>query len=241
MSQVKVNTVIRTHIKNEKRLETLERTILSWRDKHLDDLGELYLVDDTSPMRLHVKELAVKYGANYYLCTGEPDTKNGLYHSLKCQNSYPVLCCVDDMVFGEGTKQRLTEILNTEYPLIKKTAGCIGMFACYETPTREINKVNNTELWNIPNEILYALVCHLFTPKLAKILISDWEKIQRKEIPYPCMCDDIWVKEVCIREGILNYNTTLDYAQHTGMRNRSFGEGDGGDSSDYRTSLFVGE
>lgn len=238
---MKFDTVIRTYVKNQQRLNTLNRTIESWNSKGMSEFGKLIIVDDISPMAKEVKALAETHKLTYYLCDGEPDTKNGLYHSLLCQDKFPVLCCVDDMVFGQGTKSAIKRMFLNDYEKVVETAGCIGMFACYGEETRKVLRVPGTDLWNIKNEILYALVCHFFTPKLAKIVIDDWQKVLKNEIPYPCMCDDIWVKEICIREGLLNYNTILDYAQHTGMRNRTFGEGDGGAGSDYISNMFVGE
>lgn len=240
MSGTILNTVVRCHIKNTTRLKSLEGCIQSWQDKKLGDLGKLYLVDDQSPMEEEVVTLSKEYCVEYFRTPGPPDTKGGLYWSLKIQQSFPVLCCVDDMIFGKGSLEMFKAVLEQDVDKLPKNWGMIGTFACYESGTRNSNLIHNTKtnLWNIKNEILYALVCHIFSPHLSNILVKDWEAILAGTMPNPHCCDDIWVARTCTANSIPNYNTGKDYAQHTGINNRTFSN-DG--NSTYQTNFFVGE
>lgn len=233
-----LDCVIRTHVKNEQRLDTLARMMQSWHDKNLGDLGELYIADDGSPLMDEVGELCAKYDAYYYRCGGTPDTKNGLSESLLLAPKYPVLCCVDDAVFGNGIKDRLILLLEEELPKLDKW-GIVGMFACYEDGTRNQNKVMGTNLWQVPNQILYALVGHVFSEPFSEIIIQRWHEVKAGVAEYPAMCDDIWVKMLLKEFDYGAYNTMRDYLQHTGMDNRTFGES--GDNSNYSSKMFVGE
>jgi hypothetical protein len=240
-----MNTVFRTHIKNQQRLETFERTLKSWYQKKLDQLGNLYVIDDQSPMEEEVINLANKYDALYTRTLGDADTKNGLYWSLKVQDKFPVLCCVDDMVFGQDTLARIKQIEEVDIPTIGRYS-TIGLFACYQEATRTKFKIEGLELWQIPHSLLYALVAHVFSGEMARIYTECWEGVLAGTLPYPNMCDDILVKILSINSDLLCYNTTKDYAQHTGMNNRTFGTVDenaanGIGSSDYISSDFVGE
>lgn len=234
-----MNTIIRCHIKNDQRLQTLERTLKSFYDKKMDELGQLYIVDDQSPMSAFVMGLAAKYNAIYKKTEGDPDTKNGLYWSLKVQDKFPALLCVDDMVFGEGTKERFEKMLNEEIPQLPINYGIIGTFACYENPTRIMNKVQGTDLWKWPYDIYYATVAALFSENLAKTIMYEWEAIKAGSKMLPNCCDDIWLKELCRGLEIPLYNTFQDYAQHTGINQRSFSDNNQG--SEYVTNMFVGE
>lgn len=244
-----LNTIIRTHVKNELRLQVLERTILSWYDKELYSLGDLFIVDDQSPLEREIINLIENINnkklpgnpITYFRTQGQGDTKNGLYWSLKVQENYPVLCCVDDMVFGKGIKERLIHLIDNELLLIGENYGMIGTFACYEQATRNPNRYNKEDLWIVPIDIFYATVCHVFSEKLSKIIIKEWEEIQQELKPIPNCCDDIWVKEICRKEKLKIYNTLkADYAQHTGANLRTFNEDTTG-SSEYYSKLFIGE
>lgn len=235
-----LDTVVRCHVKNDDRLKTLERLILSWKDKQLNELGNLYLLDDHSPMNKEVEELAKKHEVIYKVAEGYGDTKNGLVESLKLSPDRPVLCCVDDMVFGKGIKERILSIFEQDLPVVQNW-GMFGLFACYQDHTRNTLKENNIDSWYIPNEIIYALVCHIFSPNLSSILIKEWEGIKDKTLPDPCCCDDIWVARICTRENIDNFNTFKDYGFHTGMMNRTFGDLEKDPGSEYQTPCFVGE
>lgn len=232
-----MNTVIRAHIKNADRLAGLEREIISWKDKKMDFLGELVVVDDGSSMQEEVITLCRRHDIYYALAGGTPDTKNGLYWSLKVQTAFPVFCCVDDAVFGQGITNRLKYLVEHELNKISDY-GLVGTFACYEEKTRNPNKLPDADLWEIKNDILYALVGHVFSERLARLVMKEWEDVQAKRIPYPGMCDDLWVATLLRRYGIKAYNTMKDYTQHTGINNRTFGDNTG---SDYISKMFVGE
>jgi hypothetical protein len=235
----KCNTVVRCHIKNEERLSTLERLIVSWKDKQLNKLGDLYLLDDHSPLKGDVVKLATKHNVFYKEAAGYGDTKNGLVESLKLFPNEPVLCCVDDMVFGKGSLERFEHFLNIEEPVIGPY-GMFGFFACYTDQTRNLLQTPGEDYWCIPNNIIYALVCHIFSPQLSQILINEWEGIKNESIPNPCCCDDIWVARICERENVTNFNTMQDYGQHTGMMNRTFNEAQD-PGSNYTSPNFIGE
>lgn len=232
-----MNTVMRCHIKNDERLATLERSIKSWYDKNLDAFGKLYLVDDGSPCQEDVESIAEKYKAEYFRTKGEPDTKNGLYWSLKVQDEFPVLCCVDDVVFGKGIENRVDEFFVREINIINEF-GIVGLFACYEDRTRNPNQIYGTDLWYIHPDILYALVAHIFSENFSKLMVDLWDKVQIGEEPYPACCDDIWVARTLKRFNIPSFNTMKDYAQHTGINNRTFGSDT---ESIYASKMFVGE
>lgn len=234
-----MNTIIRAHIKNEERLSGLRRELESWHRKGLSVLGDLYIVDDGSPMRREVEELADLYDANYRRASGNPDTKNGLAESLRVQleSGKPCLHCVDDAVFGDGILQRLIDLTHIEEPKLGDYS-TIGLFACYEEGTRNANKLPNVDLWKIDHKILYALVSHIFSMKMARHLVTNWNLVLLGSIPYPKMCDDIWVAIESAKVGLPCYNTMKDYAQHTGVNNRTFGDNAG---SEYVSKMFVGE
>lgn len=234
-----LDTVIRTHVKNKERLATLDRMVKSWYDKRLNDLGDLIILDDSSPLADDVVDLALFYNATYKKANGSADTKNGLAESLLVPSKLPALLCVDDAVFGKGIKDRLILLLEEELPKLGLNWGIVGMFACYEEGTRNHYKIQGTSLWEVPNDILYALVGHIFSPKFSSIVAQRWSQVKSGEAEYPGMCDDIWVKQLLKEWGYMAYNTMEDYLQHTGMDNRTFGES--GDNSSYTTNLFVGE
>jgi hypothetical protein len=242
-----MNTVFRTHVKDTTRLELFERSLASWYDKGLDQLGNLYIVDDQSPMQDEVVDLAIKYKALYTRTHGHPDMKNSLYESLNVQKEYPVLCCVDDMVFGKGVLERIRQIEQVDIPALKMYS-TIGLFACYQKPTRDELKIRGLDLWQIPHALLYALVAHIYSAEIVRIYSEVWEEVLKGTIPAPEMCDDIFVKILSMRSSLQCYNTYKDYAQHTGMGNRTFTtpEDDknginGIGSSNYTSLDFVGE
>jgi hypothetical protein len=232
-----MDTIIRCHVKNNLRLDNLERELISWREKGLESLGGLFIVDDGSPMWEDVKRLAGKYGAEYIKAVGVPDTKNGLYNSLKIATNFPVFCCVDDAVFGAGITERLNLLLGTELYKIPEY-GMVGLFACYEDGTRNPNRIPDTDLWKVDPNILYALVGHVFSERLARVVVWEWENIQAGKLPHPQKCDDLWVVDILKKYNISAYNTMRDYVQHTGMNNRTFGDNAG---SEYYSKMFVGE
>jgi hypothetical protein len=74
---------------------------------------------------------------------------------------------------------------------------------------------------------------------MQEIIINSWENIKAGTEPYPSKCDDLWVVDLCDKNNLKCYNTMLDYAQHTGTKNRTFGESDS--FSEYVSKMFVGE
>jgi len=240
-----MDTVIRTHVKNKERLNLLERTIVSCLEKNLYDLGEIKIVNDNSPLTNDVHTLCNKYSLKCHDTIYAPDTKNGLFESLRISNNFPVLCLVDDCVLGNNIKNILIDLLESQIHRLDKV-GCVGFFAGYNKNSR--NPYNYSNFWHIPNQALYALVCHLFYEDLSKKLISIYstfktnpENLSQEDAQGLIACDDIWVARVCEKYGFKCYNHLQDYAQHTGIKNRSFGDNPQSENSEYATPCFVGE
>lgn len=246
-----MDTFIRCHVKNQLRLNLLQRTIDSLKNHGLDTIGKLYLVDDSSPLESEVCNFAISNKLEYYRSKNNPDTKNGLYESLKLakQNNckFPILCTVDDMVVGDGILDILNDLQN-----FKDEYGTFGLFSIYTFYFRILSRIkfSNIDVWKVPVErnMLFCLVCHLFSDKLSDILIKEYdkflntpEKLTQNENKVLQCCDDIWVARMCLRENIQCYNTLYDYSQHTGMNQRSFGDKEEISNSNYASPIFVGE
>ena len=74
--------IIRTHVKNEERLQLLKQSIVSAQSQ---DFKDIVIVDDQSPLKEKVKELVKSLNVSDYVLTeGKPDTKNGFYYSYRC-------------------------------------------------------------------------------------------------------------------------------------------------------------
>jgi len=233
-----MNTVVRCHVKNAERMVLLDKTLNSISLSGMHELGRLILVDDGSPLMDGVQQTATANKFEYVRATGKPDTKNGLVRSLELNDGKPVLCCVDDMVCGKGFLPAMKGILERDIPELEAANvpwGLIGTFACYNDRPR----FRKSTLWNIPSTSLYALVCHVFSPRLAGILMDEWQRVENGSMEDPPACDDLWTARVCTREGILCFNTVQDYAQHTGAGARTFSDAQG--SSYYLSQRFVGE
>ena len=243
-----MNTYIRTHVKNDTRFKILRQTVESCFDKRINELGDIYIVNDSSPAPYDekVRELAYELKTGYIRSFTPPDTKNGLFESLShfYQNTSDpfCLCCVDDMVFGKGSLDRIREICDKDIPRLGNNWATIGMFACYETRPRYLT----TSLWNISTSILYALVCHMFNREFIPHLYNPYIKFlngehrTETEIYNMTACDDIWVARTAGSNGFLCFNTAeSDYAQHTGVNQRTFSSNNTG--SEYTSKVFVGE
>lgn len=234
-------TTVRCHIKSNDRLALLTRTLVSAQTHGLDKDGEIIVIDDQSPMEVEVRELCSVHGVQYIRSSGQPGTVNGLVESIRRTFvDAPLLCCVDDIVFGRGIRDVLSDIQRTTIPSMDERGikwGMIGLFACYENRPSYLD----TGLWNIPIDILYALNCHVFSPALSRHIINVYDRIEHGELPRPVHQDDLWVKELCKETGMLALNTRKDYAQHTGMYLRSFGDNPREESSTYQSRMFVGE
>lgn len=243
---IMIDTIIRTHVKNQERFELLQRSVDSWFSHDLNSLGSLTIVNDQSPDSGSdmIQSFCEDNNIKYILTSGKPDTKNGLYYSLKEMQDKPALCCVDDLIFGKGIKEKLEYLVNEEYKNLSHIRwGMIGMFACYPKDIRHVYQ--DTGLWNIPNHILYALISHIFSVSLSKDLVSIYDNYLENNIDTSyrelfTYCDDIWVAKISTAKGYLNFNTLDDYTQHTGMNKRSFEKDEVG-NSDYTTKCFVGE
>jgi hypothetical protein len=231
----------RTHVKNEKRLALLDRTLKSCAAQGIDSLGPVFVVDDGSPMKDEVKTLTQKYRYNYKPAILAPgDTKNGLAESLNLEPGSPCLACVDDIVFGKGSLDIIRDALLHGIPSLESRGipwGLISSFACYDRQT----PIGDSNLWLYPTQLFYAAVCCLYNPTLQKEYVSRWEAAVRGDIPYPKMCDDILLKIICIEKGYINFNTMFDAVQHTGINARTFGENEQDPGANYTTKYFVGE
>jgi len=240
-----IDTMIRCHVKTEARYLLFLKSVDSWYDKQLNELGDLIIIDDQSPNEFEekIRNLCSSKNIKYIRTEYTASTINGLYHSLKYAQTFPVLCCVDDVIFGAGIKDELIRIIKDCIPNLNNWAS-IGLFTCYE------GRQNYKELglWNIPNSILYALVCNIFSKDISDILIDQYERskvnydllspVEKHDIGFQ---DDIWFAKTATRFDMLCFNTfKYDYALHTGMNNRSFISKDEG-SSNYQTPCFIGE
>lgn len=233
--------VFRTHVKNQRRLDLLQRTLNSCRREGIDNFGPVFVVDDGSPWAEKVKELTLSYGYNYKPSVIQPgDTKNGLAESLNLEPGKICLSCTDDMVFGKGSASLLMDAYNKDIPALETRGipwGFVSSFACYDRPI----KFGNTSLWQYPLPLFYAAECCFFSPQLQLDYVTYWNKVVAKELPYPEMCDDILLKILCMEKGYIIFNTLMDAAQHTGGGARSFGDEEDAPSSKFTTNYFIGE
>lgn len=230
-----MNHVIRTHVKDASRLQLLERTIQSSLRVGLKP----HVVDDFSPMVTEVEKLCIDLKVEFNRAKGISHTINGLVESFyQFYSVEPVLCTVDDMVFGKGAGEVIQRIEHEIIPKLPDNWGLVGMFACYEgrTPSK-----HHPELWHLKTDALYALVCHVFSAKLQFAAMNEWRTVLAGERNDPNCCDDIWIKRLMLRDNLIALNTLNDYAQHTGMGERTFGDDKADTGSNYQSMCFVGE
>jgi hypothetical protein len=234
-----IDTVIRTHVRNEKRLELLKRTIQSAKDKKLYTLGGIYVLDDGSPLKDRVRSLCYEMDVDYIPATLKPgDTKNGLAESLAVGNwTAPVFAVCDDVVFGRDILEELNHIVLHELPLLPD-CGMVSLFACY---SRMKQPHADSHLWEYPVHAFYAGIAVVYTPKFRDAYYNWWVRAVNEELPMPQMCDDIFCKVILDAHGLKLYNTIQDYAQHTGIDARTFGDKENDPGSHYLTQFFVGE
>lgn len=238
-----MNIIIRSHARDMERIKLLDRTLNSLFTQEMNTLGNVFIVDNNSPLHEEVRAVVRSYSIGGVFTKSDPDTKGGLYQSMLLNGDDPSLHCVDDFVFGKGSKSVFLNLLFHDIPEIEKQGikwGAVGTFACYLKEFREPHLIPGTLLWDFPLRAFYSLLCHVYNPIFCKMIIEDWENIMVGKKPYPTMCDDIWVSTLCQETGYHILNTYHDYAQHTGMKNRSFGE-KSDDNSQYQTPCFVGE
>jgi hypothetical protein len=233
-----MKTVIRCHIKNKERLDIAERTFISFIDKGIDNV---HIMDDGSPLQNDVRKLCKDVGFTYHRAGGDPHTINGLVESLKlAPEGEKIFCCVDDIVLGKGAAWVLEQIQIKEIPALEAMNipwATIGIFACYPKAVRKIYP--GTLLWNMDWQILYALNSHIYSPEIIKAALDKWKLIKCGELPFPKMCDDIWIARLAEEHKLLCFNSLDDFAQHTGAGARTF-DMDAG-SSYYKALCFVGE
>lgn len=238
----KIPLVIRAHIRDSARLPVTERTLRSALDKNLPDICDITVLDDSSPLGDGLCRLCEILEIKYKKAGGSPSTINGLMESLKLADGNMV-CCVDDIVFGKGTKEILTDIWERMLPHLDNHGvswGLLGLSLCYD---RRIDSVlYGLPLFElVPTSLVYALMFHFYSTALKSALFDKWERIQSGQIPVPGFEDDIFVSKTLGKTGLRYFNTVRDYAWHTGAHIRSFGPHDGGKNSEYQTKCFVGE
>jgi hypothetical protein len=242
-----MKTVVRTHVRDVARLRLLRRTLTSLRNK---GVWPVDVVDDHSPMGSGVRHLCDDFETECHLSLGNKGhTINGLVSSFLLADVSPIappahnapamLCLTDDCVVGKGIAPEIKrmEQFILDAGLFELPIGMAGTFACYENRP----EFHHTGLWRISTEALYALVCHVYSPRLMYLATKEWTGIVDGTIADPCCCDDIFIKRICLREGLACFNTLKDYAQHTGINERSFGETKEVTGSHYVSKMFVGE
>lgn len=237
-----MKVVIRCHIRNDKRLALMKRTIDSYINKQLNNDYQLHVMDDASPMQEEVVKLCSQYPIVYHRSGGKNCTINGLVESFRLADPGEIIACgTEDIVFGKGVKARMRKLLKHEIPYIGDNWGFIGVFACYPHNVRQQNKVAHTDLWRYQWPIIYALNFDLYSPIMMKHAIDRWDQYLRGEIKRPTMEDDIYIKELAKEFKLPCYNTNKDYIQHTGRDARSFGSKETHNGSHYTTAYFTGE
>lgn len=233
-----MNVVVRTHVRTPQRLALLQRTLSSMRDK---GVWPVNVVDDHSPMTSEVQKLCAGFNVQCCRSAGERGhTINGLISSFQISDmTSPLLCTVDDLVLGHSTRKALDEIENLIIPkLSDRPWAMIGLFACYVNRSESLP---NLKLWHIPTEILYALVCHVYSPQIMRLAATEWNDVVAGRQGDPCCCDDIFIKRICQRHNLICFNTLQDFAQHTGGGERTFGSATDLRGSYYESPLFIGE
>lgn len=237
-----MHTIIRTHVKNEARLNLLARTIESALNKGLEDLGSILVADDHSPLGDKVRRLCEAMAVEYHGSMGlKGSTKNGLVSSFRLARGLQgreVLHVCDDIVFGKGTKEFLQTLF--QYP-VPADWWMISLFAAYPQHVRNQNQVFQTPLWRYPTDSFYAGLAVIYHEDLMEKAITEWDLVERAEAIEPPWQDDLWMKQLCIDNRKSIYNSNRDYAQHTGVKQRSFGDDPEAGSSEYVTDYFVGE
>lgn len=232
-----MDTIIRTHVKTDARLAILEGTVLSAIDKGLGRWGNIWIADDGSPMAAEVERVGKVCGVQVFRNDGRPSTKNGLYGALRYSKALPTLVVCDDVVFGRGIR----DYIESQMGKLPTNYGYFSLFASYPDHMRMGGNVRGTEIWEYPLDCFYAGLAGVYNPKFAQIYCQKWEQVMSGMVPEPIWQDDLWVKELCRENGFKIYNSMNDYAQHTGMMRRSFGNNETEDSSNYTTAHFVGE
>lgn len=222
-----MNFYIRTHVKNPERLELLRRTLDSVRVAAPGPEHRIFLIDDGSTFD-GARGLAASLGAVYLNVPGPHETKNGMYWSLKVdQDMGQGIHLVDDCVVSKG-------ILDSHSWPAREDVWLWSFFACYP-------RNPSGGCWHYPTKDFYAAVACIFHPDLRDLYISWREKVLSGQLPEEVYQDDLMMKKFILEAGKRIYNTGWDYAQHTGIGQRSFGDNPKEESSNYQTAFFKGE
>jgi len=211
--------IIRTHVKHQGRLQILRDTIISARAA---GFSKILVVDDQSPFRGLVALTSISEGCWYFLTTGTPGTKNGLYWSLKMDDGLDLHIC-DDVELART-------IAWADIP-VKDDCWLLSYFAPYK---RDPSK----GWWKYPTPNFYAALACRFHPDLRKAYIEARDAVTRGEAEETQAQDDILVKQILAASGKEIWNTGFDYAQHTGTRDSTF---EGPHDCGYKSEYFLGE
>lgn len=215
---------IRAHVKNQNRLNLLRGTIESCKKA---GFTKIQVIDDQSPFG-EIGALCESLKVDYFRTNGEPSTKNGLYWSfLKGAD----LHIVDDCVLSPRI---VSEVENAKLLLRDNNTWMISFFACYPKHVREANR--QSDYWRYPVETFYAGIACCYHQDLIDEYMAEFKKD-----PYAAYQDDLTIKHLIMENKKKIYNTTEDYAQHTGVGERAFGPNPKEESSNYVSEHFVGE
>jgi hypothetical protein len=237
-----VNIVVRTHVKNQQRLDLLNRTLQSILDKDIDRLGLVHVLDDNSPMREEVRQSAITHNALYRHAENSPgSTKNGLGESLALGDmDKPILCLCDDIVFGKGSLDILRRYMDSDIPILEWNHipwGMISLFASYGRG----RFILNTDFWEYPIPHFYAGLAVIYSPAFRKEYVSQWDKMMKGEIPMCVHQDDLFCKDILNASGTRLFGIRRDLVQHTGINARTFGDKAEDPGTQYQSAFFVGE
>lgn len=225
-----MKTIIRTHVKNDERLALLARTIQSaYRAVGPDIL----VVDDQSPMGKDVRLICNNFKVEYRRTEYQPCTKNGLYWSFKYGGEGNLFCITDDCVLGQGITKIMEQDLDPQCWLLT-------FFAGYPMQIRISRAVGNI-FWNYPVEAFYAGIACVYHTTLSRLYMEKWEHVMRGEEPKEDYQDDLTIKHLIMANGKQIWGTMYDFAQHTGVQQRSFGDIVADAGSNYVSECFVGE
>lgn len=243
-----IPTIIRTHVKTEERLKLLRLTCESWKNKKLHRAGDLFIADDQSPMQEEVQAITNKFKGTYVRSSGTPSTCNGLANALRAQNNFPALLCVDDIVFGGETKDKVLKIVEREIPLLGDNFGMVQLFVPasvahnFRTPQTLVPDTKLHLLYNESNHgwLFHAAVMNIWSQKLATAYLEQYEALQTEFTARgETVHDDHAARLIAQRNELDIYCTTTCWAWHTGGTARSFIDPNAG-GSNYQAHKFSG-
>lgn len=242
-----LNSVIRCYVKDQNRLNLLEKTIQSCLKQHLNDLGPITIVDDGSPLKNNVKELANKYNVNY-LCPEEykSSTNQGLCNALKAFKNEPyTLQLTDDVILCKDFNLILNKLLKYQLTSLG-SYGIITMF-CPQSVAMHLRKgqtFNGTNVYRLDttSPLIHAFICTLMSKDFADVFIRHWEDVRGTDREHDQLMDDIRARVLCNKAELSMYITKQCWAEHTGTnpQDRTFQDARQGGNS-YRAASFLGE